>query len=345
MMEQGEFDEHYAASQIARRDSGLRARFKRFYLDRILRFATGVTVDIGCGAGQLLEQLPKGSIGLEINPTLVRHLRAKGLDVLQATPSATSISLGALRPSRARAAVLSHVLEHFDEADEVLRRLMRSCTTLGISRLIVVVPGWVGYGSDNTHRTFVTLDYLRAKGLLEGPGFRAVHHSYFPGNLEAIGRVFVYHELMVVYDLVAGDAAPLAPTSAVPPAATDRKAALIQFAKFLVVGLVNTAFSYGIYAGLVYLRLNYALANLVALVLGMAFSFKMQGALVFANSENRRIFRFVAVWVAIYAFNIFVISRFLSLGFNSYVSGAMAIPFSTVISFVAQKFFVFRAKD
>ncbi len=117
---------------------------------------------------------------------------------------------------------------------------------------------------------------------------------------------------------------------------------LIQFARFIVVGIVNTAFSYGIYACLIYFGLNYAVANLVALVIGMVFSFKTQGALVFANSENRRIFRFMLVWTFIYGVNIFVISRFIAFGFNPYVSGALAIPFATVLSFIAQKFFVFR---
>ncbi len=201
MMEQHEFGDRYAASQIARRNNRLRSLVKQFYLDRILGYAEGVTVDIGCGAGQLLEQLPRGSIGLEINPALVRNLRTKGLDVIQITPSDSSIPLGTLRPGVARTAVLSHVLEHFGDAAGVLRGLMRSCAAVGISRLIVVVPGWVGYQSDTTHKTFVTLDYLKANALLAGDGFNAVHRSFFPGNLEVIGRLFVYHELMVVYDL------------------------------------------------------------------------------------------------------------------------------------------------
>ncbi len=116
-----------------------------------------------------------------------------------------------------------------------------------------------------------------------------------------------------------------------------------QFARFVVVGVVNTAFSYAIYAALLYFGLNYALANLIALVVGMLFSFKTQGSLVFANSENRRIFRFVFVWTAIYAINVLVITRFIAFGFDSYVSGALAIPIATVLSYLAQKFFVFRS--
>ena len=195
------FGDAYAASQLARRDSGWRARVKQFYLDRILRHARGVTVDIGCGAGQLLEQLPPGSIGLEVNPALLRDLRAQGLPVLPIEPDETRVTLGDLQAGVAETAVLSHVLEHFADAASVLHRLLADCRALGIARLIVVVPGRVGYASDATHKTFVTVDYLRRHGLLEGPGFVVAHQSYFPGDFEAIGRLFIYHELMLVYDL------------------------------------------------------------------------------------------------------------------------------------------------
>ena len=120
-----------------------------------------------------------------------------------------------------------------------------------------------------------------------------------------------------------------------------RRAAL-QFVRFVIVGIVNTAFSYAIYAALLYAGMNFAAANLTALVVGILFSFKTQGALVFGNEGNRRLVRFVLVWSLIYAVNLFLITRFMALGFDSYTSGALAVPFATVLSYLAQKFFVFR---
>ena len=117
-----------------------------------------------------------------------------------------------------------------------------------------------------------------------------------------------------------------------------------QFGRFVVVGVVNTAFSYAIYAALIRFGVDYPVANLVAIALGMVFSFKTQGSLVFANPDNRRIFRFVFAWTLIYAVNVFVIARFIALGFDAYVSGALAIPVATVLSYFAQKFFVFRRR-
>ena len=51
--------------------------------------------------------------------------------------------------------IMAHVLEHFAEAPAVLRTLLRSCRRLGVQRFIVVVPGWKGYLSDGTHKSFI----------------------------------------------------------------------------------------------------------------------------------------------------------------------------------------------
>lgn len=115
-----------------------------------------------------------------------------------------------------------------------------------------------------------------------------------------------------------------------------------QFVRFILVGVVNTGFSYAIYAGLVYLGLGYAIANLIALVVGILFSFKTQGILVFNEPSNRRLLRFVIVWAVIYFINIFLIGQFIAWGFNAYSGGALALPFGVLLSFIAQKYFVFR---
>ncbi len=121
-------------------------------------------------------------------------------------------------------------------------------------------------------------------------------------------------------------------------------AGLPQLVRFVLVGIVNTGFSYAIYAGLLYVGLSYAIANLIALLVGILFSFKTQGALVFNNSDNRRLFRFVLAWISIYTLNILIIGRFIALGLNPYTAGALALPFAVLFSYLTQKYFVFREK-
>ena len=60
-----EFDERYASEQVRRSRHPLRRLIKHFNLDNVLRELAGSTIDIGCGAGQLLRRLPPGSIGLD----------------------------------------------------------------------------------------------------------------------------------------------------------------------------------------------------------------------------------------------------------------------------------------
>lgn len=120
------------------------------------------------------------------------------------------------------------------------------------------------------------------------------------------------------------------------------KAKTLQIVRFIVVGTVNTMFSYLIYAAVIFAGFGYQLANLIALMLGILFSFKTQGNLVFYNSDNRLLGRFVLSWAVIYICTITLIGRIVALGFDAYSAGALALPFSVVLSYLAQKYFVFR---
>jgi len=111
------YDGTYAARQIGRSRSRWRGVIKSVYLQRICDAVEGPTLDFGCGAGQLLARLPAGSVGLELNPELVKHLRERGLAVTEATGSLQDLDLRWVRPGQFRSLVMAHVLEHFESAD------------------------------------------------------------------------------------------------------------------------------------------------------------------------------------------------------------------------------------
>ncbi|MEO8936840.1 MAG: GtrA family protein [Burkholderiaceae bacterium] len=115
-----------------------------------------------------------------------------------------------------------------------------------------------------------------------------------------------------------------------------------ELVRFGVVGLVNTAFSYAIYAILIYAGLGYALAFLTALVLGVIFSFLMQGRWVFGSTEGNRFPRFVLAWIVLYGISVLIIKVAVAAGLNTYLSGALALPVTSALSYFAQKYFVFR---
>lgn len=114
-----------------------------------------------------------------------------------------------------------------------------------------------------------------------------------------------------------------------------------QLLRFLLVGSFNTAFSYGVYAVMLFVGLNFAAANFVALVLGILVSFKTQGSLVFRNNNNRLLGRFVVGWAVIYLASIALIGQIIAIGLNAYIAGALALPFTTMLSYFLQKYFVF----
>lgn len=194
-----EFDAHYAARQLARRASPLRRWAKAAYLSSTLREIDGATLDFGCGAGQLLERLPAGSTGLEVNPALVDDLRRRGMDVQLYDASSDNFSFSGLEPGRYRTFVASHVLEHFEDAATVFRRMAAGCERLGVDRLVLVLPGWKGFLSDDTHRTFVDAAYLTENDLLTLGSFRLVRRRSFPVDQEWFGRLFIYNETAFVW--------------------------------------------------------------------------------------------------------------------------------------------------
>ena len=111
--------------------------------------------------------------------------------------------------------------------------------------------------------------------------------------------------------------------------------------RFLVVGGISTLFSYGVYAFFVFCGLNYAVANLLALISGILFSFKSQGRFVFRNGDNSLIFRFTLCWGLIYAANVLFLRLAINRGIDKYVAGAAAIPVIAILSFVVQRYLVF----
>jgi putative flippase GtrA len=114
-----------------------------------------------------------------------------------------------------------------------------------------------------------------------------------------------------------------------------------RFVRFLLVGGVNTAFSYAVYAIFLLVGFGYAFANFLALASGVLFSFKMQGTLVFKNTSQGLILRFAVCWLLIYLCNIALIREMLALGLDAYTAGALAMPPIIVMSYLLQRYFVF----
>ena len=115
-----------------------------------------------------------------------------------------------------------------------------------------------------------------------------------------------------------------------------------RFIRFLIVGGINTAFGYGIFALLIFLKFHYAVAVLLSTIVGVLFNFKTTGMLVFESKANRLIFKFVGVYAIIYAINTVSLGVFNFFKVNMYLAGAVMILPMAMVAFVLNKSLVFK---
>ena len=117
-----------------------------------------------------------------------------------------------------------------------------------------------------------------------------------------------------------------------------------RFYKFLVIGVINTAFGYLIYALFIFMHINYSLAILFSTIVGVFFNFKTTGKFVFQNSKNHLIFKFIGVYVIIYLLNVSLIKIALFWISDLYLCGLMALIIVAPTAFLLNKVFVFKGK-
>jgi len=194
------FGDEYAAEQIRRSQHPVRRFVKGFYLRSVLDHVRGPTIDYGCGAGQLLSRLPAGSTGLEVNPSLVRALTARGLSVRDWPATDAGFDLHGLDEGGFRSLVISHVLEHLPDPNTALRRLLTACSRIGVTRVVVIVPGAKGYASDATHRCFIDGAFVQHQGWQSLAGFDLTAQRFFPLPWESGGQLYIYNEMQLVFD-------------------------------------------------------------------------------------------------------------------------------------------------
>lgn len=123
---------------------------------------------------------------------------------------------------------------------------------------------------------------------------------------------------------------------------TVRLLSRAQFLRFLVVGGINTLFSYGIFAGGLYLGFHYAAASLTSLVLGMFFSFVTHGRLVFKSTRASELPKFLGVALVMYFVHTGCLKIASVFEMNLYAAGAVLTGPLAVLAYLLNKKLVFR---
>lgn len=112
--------------------------------------------------------------------------------------------------------------------------------------------------------------------------------------------------------------------------------------RYYNVGLLNTAFGYGLYALLVFLGLNLFVAQIIGQICGATFNYFTYGRLVFRGVGSN-----LYSYVGAYGLNYLLALAFLTLAHrfiaSPYLAGFVALVAVSVINYLVLKRFVFRA--
>ena len=122
----------------------------------------------------------------------------------------------------------------------------------------------------------------------------------------------------------------------------------LQFAKFLGVGVANTLVALLIiYAAKWFANLGDVAANALGYGVGLLASFNLNSRWTFTHSGPQlpALAKFLLVALVAYGMNLLTVMVAIHyIGLNDYIAQALGIPPYTLTSFLASKYFVFRAQ-
>ena len=117
-----------------------------------------------------------------------------------------------------------------------------------------------------------------------------------------------------------------------------------QLARFILVGILNTVFGYGVYAAGVLSDLDHRSALAISSVLGIIFSFITSGWLVFKSPTKSAFIRYIMMYGGLYVLNVLLLDGVIAMGVGKLVGQCFALPFVVSCSFIISKFWVFAVK-
>jgi putative flippase GtrA len=116
----------------------------------------------------------------------------------------------------------------------------------------------------------------------------------------------------------------------------------LELLRFLIIGSINTLFSYSLFCFFIAIKTPHVLAISLAYVCGVTFNFQTIGRFVFKSHNNRLIFKFTLVYLLLYVINLGTIELTNHFIANWYLSGGITSIFCAAISFILNKYWVFK---
>jgi putative flippase GtrA len=115
-----------------------------------------------------------------------------------------------------------------------------------------------------------------------------------------------------------------------------------ELRRFVVVGIVNTAFGYTTFALLIWLGVPAPVSLLLATIAGVLFNFVTTGHFVFNSVGWRPLGRFIAAYGTVYVTNLAILDTLRAKGIGAIAAQGLALLLVVPLSFVILKWFVFK---
>ena len=113
--------------------------------------------------------------------------------------------------------------------------------------------------------------------------------------------------------------------------------------RFVLGGLFNTLVVYLLFALFIYAGVHYTLATLIAGALGVVIGYFTMSRWVFRTRRRKRFVHFSLLFTAMYFLSIAIQTVVLrTVIANEYVAGAIALVVTSGISFLVNRYLVFR---
>ena len=119
----------------------------------------------------------------------------------------------------------------------------------------------------------------------------------------------------------------------------------VRFIRFLLVGGVNALFGYLVFSVFILLQIHYAIASLLATIIGILFNFFTTGKIVFKNNDPKLLIKFFGVYGITYLINLLFLKIFNSYQVNMLIAGAILVFPIAILSYFLNKALVFQVKN
>jgi putative flippase GtrA len=117
-----------------------------------------------------------------------------------------------------------------------------------------------------------------------------------------------------------------------------------EFFSFIAIGMLNTCFGYCIYAIVIFMGYQPALALLIGNSLGIAFNFLTFGKVVFKNFDWKRAPHFLVIYGINYFANVWMLSAVQHYIPSPYVAYLIVLPISVTFLYYSLRRFAFGSR-